>query len=71
MIFDDGKQQIDVLKLNERELKAFRPRLQMVFQDPVSSLSPRMTIGDILQASRCRSTGRATAPSRWRAPRNC
>jgi peptide/nickel transport system ATP-binding protein len=49
VVFDDGREQIDVLGLNERELKKFRPRLQMVFQDPVSSLSPRMTIGDILK----------------------
>ena len=49
VIFDDGHEQVDVLKLDERQLKAFRPRLQMVFQDPVSSLSPRMTIGDILR----------------------
>ena len=67
IIFDDGTEQIDVLALNERELKAFRPRLQMVFQDPVSSLSPRMTIGDILrepmqihgQGSRAEQIGRA------------
>ena len=49
VIFDDGQHKIDVLKLDERQLKHFRPRLQMVFQDPVSSLSPRMTIGDILR----------------------
>ncbi len=49
VIFDDGQKQVDVLKLDERELKEFRPRLQMVFQDPVSSLSPRMTVGDILR----------------------
>src|SRR5690606_36673386 len=49
VMFDDGDQQIDVLGLNERDLKSFRYRLQMVFQDPVSLLSPRMTIGDILR----------------------
>ena len=49
VVFDDGHEQVDVLKLDERQLKTFRPRLQMVFQDPVSSLSPRMTIGDILR----------------------
>jgi len=49
VIFDDGTKQVDVLKLGEKELKAFRPQLQMVFQDPVSSLSPRMTIADILR----------------------
>lgn len=49
VIFDDGHEQVDVLKLDDRQLKAFRPHLQMVFQDPVSSLSPRMTVGDILR----------------------
>ncbi len=49
IMFDDGDKKVDVLGLSERDLKAFRPRLQMVFQDPVSSLSPRMTIGDILR----------------------
>jgi peptide/nickel transport system ATP-binding protein len=49
VVFDDGQRQVDVLKLDEGELKAFRPHLQMVFQDPVSSLSPRMTIADILR----------------------
>ncbi len=38
----------DLLALNERELFAFRKRMQMVFQDPVNSLSPRMTVLDIL-----------------------
>jgi peptide/nickel transport system ATP-binding protein len=49
VIFDEDDRRVDVLALNSRELKAFRPHLQMVFQDPVSSLSPRMTIADILQ----------------------
>jgi len=47
--FNDGDRDIDILGLGSRDLKAFRPHLQMVFQDPVSSLSPRMTIADILQ----------------------
>ena len=49
IIFDDGDLAFDVLGLGERALKAFRPHLQMVFQDPVSSLSPRMTVSDILR----------------------
>jgi peptide/nickel transport system ATP-binding protein len=49
IFFDDGDRTIDILGLGSRDLKAFRPHLQMVFQDPVSSLSPRMTIADILQ----------------------
>lgn len=43
---DEGD--IDVLSLSGEDLKAFRPRIQMVFQDPVSSLSPRMTVQSIL-----------------------
>ena len=39
----------DVLKLEGAALKAFRARIQMVFQDPVSSLSPRMTVLNILR----------------------
>jgi peptide/nickel transport system ATP-binding protein len=44
----DGKQ-IDLLKLEGAALKAFRPRIQMVFQDPVSSLSPRMTVLNVIR----------------------
>lgn len=38
----------DVLALAPRALKAFRPHVQMIFQDPNSSLNPRMTVGDIV-----------------------
>ena len=38
----------DVLGLSGTALKTFRTRIQMVFQDPVSSLSPRMTVQRIL-----------------------
>jgi peptide/nickel transport system ATP-binding protein len=48
ILFNDGFQDIDVLDLNETELKQFRKRIQMVFQDPFSSLSPRMTVLNIL-----------------------
>ncbi|HKF08258.1 MAG TPA: ABC transporter ATP-binding protein [Xanthobacteraceae bacterium] len=34
----------DVLKLGRRELHAQRKRMQMIFQDPIASLNPRMTI---------------------------
>ena len=44
MIFNDGGNTVDVLSLRGRELEAFRPRIQMVFQDPFSSLSPRLTV---------------------------
>ncbi len=36
---------VDLFALNRRELLAIRPRIQMIFQDPDSSLNPRMKIG--------------------------
>jgi ABC-type glutathione transport system ATPase component len=39
---------VDLATLPERELKALRPHAQMVFQDPFSSLNPRMTVRDIV-----------------------
>ncbi len=49
VIFNDGNGAVDVLKLPPRELMEFRPHIQMIFQDPVSSLSPRMTVLDIIR----------------------
>ncbi len=37
---------IDVTGLKKRELRKLRPRMQMIFQDPDSSLDPRMKIGE-------------------------
>lgn len=47
--FDDGKTSQDLLALRGEKLRAFRPKMQMIFQDPVSSLSPRMTVLNILR----------------------
>nr|WSX49959.1 dipeptide ABC transporter ATP-binding protein [Streptomyces sp. NBC_00974] len=38
----------DLAKLSGRALKAVRRNIQMVFQDPYTSLNPRMTVGDII-----------------------
>lgn len=61
--FDDGEGPIDVLKAEGDELKTLRSKIQMVFQDPVSSLSPRMTVKNILSEP-LEIHGRGTAKSR-------
>ena len=43
----NGKQ-VDLAALSKRELKGYRRHMQMVFQDPFSSLNPRMGIADII-----------------------
>ncbi|KAA3602208.1 MAG: ATP-binding cassette domain-containing protein [Calditrichaeota bacterium] len=40
---------IDLLKLNKKEMSIYRPDIQMIFQDPFSSLNPRMLVGEIIQ----------------------
>lgn len=38
----------DLAKLKKREMKKIRPRIQMVFQDPYSSLNGRMTVRQLI-----------------------
>jgi oligopeptide/dipeptide ABC transporter ATP-binding protein len=38
----------DLLSLGKSEMRALRRRMQIVFQDPYSSLNPRMKVGDII-----------------------
>ena len=44
IVFEDK----EIGRLNKRRLKPWRRNLQMIFQDPYSSLNPRMTVMDIL-----------------------
>jgi oligopeptide transport system ATP-binding protein len=39
---------VDLTKLSEKELTPVRQRIQVIFQDPYSSLNPRMKVGDII-----------------------
>jgi oligopeptide transport system ATP-binding protein len=39
---------VDIAKLERKELQALRRRIQVIFQDPYSSLNPRMKVGDII-----------------------
>ncbi len=38
----------EVSKIPDREFDKLRPNMQMIFQDPYASLSPRMTVGEII-----------------------
>lgn len=38
----------DIASLNSRDLRAMRRRIQVIFQDPYSSLNPRMSAGNII-----------------------
>ncbi len=40
---------VDLMKLRRKELFPYRRKLQIVFQDPYSSLNPRMMVGEIIQ----------------------
>ncbi len=39
---------MDLGKMKPRKLRKIRPQIQMIFQDPYSSLSPRLTVGEII-----------------------
>ncbi len=43
-----GDAAVDLAQLEERSLKPYRRDLRMIFQDPYSSLNPRMTVLDIV-----------------------
>ncbi|TWS99618.1 ABC transporter ATP-binding protein [Reyranella sp. CPCC 100927] len=48
VVYDDWGRKIDVLALRNHQLIEFRRKLQFIFQDPFSSLNPRMTVFDII-----------------------
>ena len=46
ILFHDGDSQRDVANIRRREIKDFRSKVQMIFQDPYESMNPRRTIFD-------------------------
>lgn len=49
IILNSENASVDILKLDKKELKKFRQKAQMIFQNPYSSLNPKMKIYDILK----------------------
>jgi len=49
VVFNDPKMgKLDLVKASNRDLRAARPNMQIIFQDPFSSLDGRMTVGRII-----------------------
>jgi peptide/nickel transport system ATP-binding protein len=48
IVFDLGGNKVDITTLEPQQLRSIRKYMQMIFQDPYSSLDPRMTILDII-----------------------
>jgi len=49
ILLNNNGNYIDLLKLNRKEIIQYRPQIQMIFQDPFSSLNPRMIVQDIIK----------------------
>ena len=49
VLYNDRGRLLSVLDLEQEELQNFRRRMQFIFQDPFSSLNPRMTVFDIVR----------------------
>lgn len=45
----NGGDPVDLARLESKQLKPLRTEMQMIFQDPYSSLNPRMTVGSIVE----------------------
>ena len=52
IVFRDGEYEKDVAHIGRSEVKEFRSRVQMIFQDPYESMNPRRTIFDTVSEPR-------------------
>ena len=48
VIFHDDERDFDLAKITSKEMKEYRKKAQLIFQDPYAALSPRMTVRDII-----------------------
>lgn len=45
---DEAGKRVDLARLNQKQMKPLRRDMRMIFQDPFSSLNPRLTVRDII-----------------------
>ena len=48
VLLKENNSYVDLISLSKNELLKYRPQMQMIFQDPFSSLNPRMIVKDII-----------------------
>ncbi len=48
ILYNDGKRNVDLATLDEAALKPYRREIRMIFQDPYTSLNPRMPVLEIV-----------------------
>ena len=49
VLLNENGKYVDIMSLSKKELVHYRPKMQMIFQDPFSSLNPRMIVKDIIR----------------------
>ena len=49
VLLNENGKYVDIMSLSKKELVYYRPKMQMIFQDPFSSLNPRMIVKDIIR----------------------
>ena len=49
IILNNDQEEVDLLQLSRSNMKPYRKHIQMIFQDPYSSLNPRMIVKDIIR----------------------
>ena len=49
VLLNENGKYVDIMSLTKKELVYYRPKMQMIFQDPFSSLNPRMIVKDIIR----------------------
>jgi len=48
VLYRKNGEMVNIAQISRKEMKAFRREMQIIFQDPFSSLNPRMTLMDIV-----------------------